>query len=722
MMPGETVARSTQPTPSLLIVEDEPRYLASTRQLLAPYLPRIDLAASGAQAYGLLARREYDLVLLDLRLPDTDGEDLLAYLREHQPACRVIVMSGDDRIDGAIQALRLGAYDYLRKPCEPDELIRTLRNAAQKLALERENARMRRELEQSEHWHRLLINVSPDLIYTLDADGRFTYLNSAVRRMLGYHPEELVGHHYLGIVPPDEHDNARHHLDERRAGDRATRNHELRLRRKDDLLSGLTQAHPEQTITVELSSLGMYQPPADAGKGMGEFLGSYGIARDITARKMAEATIAFQAYHDLLTGLPNRALFKDRLGQALAHAKRHGQILATLFLDMDRFKVVNDTLGHLVGDGLLQAVAQRLRGCLREGDTLARIGGDEFMVLLPQIRSRDSAAFIAQKILGALEQPFTVEGHELYVGMSIGIAIHPDDGETIETLIKHADIAMYNAKDHGRNDFKFFTQDMHQAFTGRLAMENEMRHALDGRQFEVYYQPQVSVRDQRIRGMEALVRWNHPSRGVVSPDQFIPIAEESGLITPLSEWVLAAACHQARLWREAHLPAATMSVNLSARQIEHPHFLEKFRRCLRDNQIDGEGLEIEITESTLMRDLDGAVAKLRQLADLGVDISIDDFGTGYSSLAYLRKLPVHTLKIDRSFVHDLDNGHHDGNIVAGIAAMAKGLKLHVVAEGVETDSQLACLRELDCDAYQGYLFSRAVVAARATEILARQAA
>lgn len=721
-MPAQTDVCSSAPAPSLLIVEDEPRYLASTRMLLAQYMRVIDIAASGAQAYSLLARHEYDLVLLDLRLPDADGEDILAYLREYQPAARVIVMSGDERIDGAIQALRLGASDYLRKPCEPEELIRTLRNAAQKLSLERDNARMRQEIERSEHWHRLLVDVSPDLIYTLDAHGRFTYLNSAVQRMLGYQAEELVGRDCLTIVPPTEHDNARHHLDERRAGERATRNHELRLRRKDDLLSGPATDHADPIITVELSSLGMYQPPADGGKGVGEFLGSYGIARDVTARKLAEATIAFQAYHDLLTGLPNRALFKDRLGQALAHAKRHGQILATLFLDMDRFKVVNDTLGHLVGDGLLQAVAQRLRGCLREGDTLARIGGDEFMVLLPQIRSRDSAAFIAQKILGALKQPFNVEGHELFVGMSIGIAIHPDDGETLETLIKHADIAMYNAKDHGRNDFKFFTQDMHQAFTGRLAVENEMRHALDGQQFEVYYQPQVALRDRRIRGMEALVRWNHPTRGVVPPDEFIPIAEESGLITPLSEWVLAAACRQARLWREAHLPATTMSVNLSARQIEHPHFLEKFRRCLRDNQIDGEGLEIEITESTLMRDLDGAVVKLRQLADMGVDISIDDFGTGYSSLAYLRKLPVHTLKIDRSFVHDLDNGHHDGNIVAGIAAMAKGLKLHVLAEGVETDTQLACLRELECDAYQGYLFSRAVVAERATEILWRQAA
>ena len=715
-MHAQPAASPNAPPISLLIVEDEPRYLESTRLLLAQYTHGIDSAASAAQAYAALAKRDYDLVLLDLRLPDGNGHDIMTFIRLHHPRTRVIVMSGDSHIDSAIQSLRLGAYDYLRKPCEPEELIKTVRNVLHKVKLERDNTAMLHQLEQSEQWHRLLVNVSPDLIYTLDAGGHFTYLNDIVERMLGYLPGELIGRDYLDIVPPAEAENALYHINERRAGERATRNHEVRLRRKEDLLSGLQDNGGDQLVTVELSSLGMYRP---ATQGMGEFLGSYGIARDVTERKKAEATIAFQAYHDLLTGLPNRALFKDRLGQAIVQAKRHGQIIAALFLDMDRFKVVNDTLGHMVGDSLLQAVAQRLRGSVREGDTLARIGGDEFMLLLPHIRSRDSAAFIARKVLAELKQPFNVEGHELFVGMSIGIAIYPDDGDNIETLIKHADIAMYNAKDNGRNDFKFFTPDMHQAFTGRLAVENEMRHALDKSEFEVYYQPQVSVRSQRIRGMEALIRWNHPSRGLVSPDDFIPIAEESGLITPISEWVLGAACHQARLWRDAGLPPLTMAVNLSARQIEHPQFLDKFTRCLREHMDDGHGLEIEITESTLMRDMDGAIDKLRKLANMGVEISIDDFGTGYSSLSYLKKLPIHTLKIDRAFIHDL-NGQGNGSIVAGIAAMAKGLKLNVVAEGVETDAQLDYISNLGCDAYQGFLFSRAVVAERATEILSRQ--
>jgi len=708
----------TPMTICLLIVEDEQRYLESTRLLLTQYAQAIDTATTGSQALRLLARNKYDVILLDLRLPDASGHEIMAFARQHQPHSRVIIMSGDSHIDSAIQSLRLGAYDYLRKPCEPEELIKTVRNAVHKLKLERENASMLHQLEQSEQWHRLLVNVSPDLIYTLDAAGNFTYLNDIVERMLGYMPGELIGRDYLTIVPPDEAENALHHINERRAGERATRNHELQLRRKQDLLSTLSHEGDDQRITVELSSLGMYRPGT---QGIGEFLGSYGIVRNVTERKKAEATIAYQAYHDLLTGLPNRALFKDRLGQAIVQAKRHGQMLAALFLDMDRFKVVNDTLGHMIGDGLLQAVAQRLRGTLREGDTLARIGGDEFMLLLPHIPSRDSVTLIARKVLAALREPFNIEGHELFVGMSIGIALYPDDGDTMESLIKHADIAMYSAKEQGRNDFRFFTQDMRQAHTGRLALENQMRHALDKGEFEVYYQPQVCVLSQRIRGMEALLRWNHPSRGVVPPDEFIPIAEESGLITPISEWVLGTALRQARQWRDAGLPALTMAVNLSARQIEHPRFLETFTHGLRDNLIDGQGLEIEITESTLMRDMDGAIHKLRKLTELGVEISIDDFGTGYSSLSYLKKLPINTLKIDRSFIHDLGSPDN-GSIVTGIASMAKGLKLNVVAEGVETDAQLDYIRDLRCDAYQGFLFSRAVVAQRATEILARQAA
>lgn len=702
---------------NMLIVEDEPHYLDSTRQLLTPVVSRIDTALDGAQAYAQLRQRQYDLVLLDLHLPDTTGHDIMAWLRLNQPLCRVIIASGDDHIESAIKSLRLGAYDYLRKPYEPEELIQTIRNLVGRIQLEQDNQRLQQQIEYSEEWYRLLVNNSPDIIYTLNARGVFTFLNDSVTRTLGYRPEELIGQDYLVLVPPGEIDHARHRFNDRRTGDRATRNYELRLQRKNDLLTKLAPQSVDNQVVVEISAMGMYRSLPDGDE---EFLGTYGVARDVSERKLAEATITFQAYHDQLTSLPNRTLFHDRLGQAMVQAKRHGQNMAIMFLDLDRFKVVNDTLGHPIGDTLLQAVAQRLKACLREGDTLSRIGGDEFMLLLPLVHARDNVIFIAEKILAALKAPFNIEGHEIFIGVSIGIALYPEDGDNRETLIKHADIAMYHAKDHGRNNFKFFTHELNRALSGRLSVENDMRRGLQEGQFQVYYQPQVDIETRRIRGMEALIRWQHPRRGLVLPDDFIHIAEDCGLINPISDWVLSSVCRQANLWSAANLPTATLAVNISPRQIEHPHFVERFMETLLGGCARSNTIEVEITESALMRDVDGAIGKLRKLADQGVGISIDDFGTGYSSLSYLKKLPIHTLKIDRSFVQDLSSHKSGATIVAGIAAMAKGLKLNVVAEGVETEEQLQYLRELGCDAYQGFYFSHPVDAGKATEILSAQ--
>jgi diguanylate cyclase (GGDEF)-like protein/PAS domain S-box-containing protein len=708
-----TEGQDPQPL-SILVVEDEPRYLESTRLLLRHYGHQVSTAMDGVQARARLGEREYDILLLDLHLPDVTGLDILADMAPRLEQSMVIVVSGDTSIDAAIQALRAGAYDFLRKPYEPEELVKSLRNAARELALKRENKAILSRLERSEQWHRFLVNNSPDIVYTLDAEGRFSYLNDCVEGITGHSKAELLGQPWGTLVPEAEREAACWRMNERRTGDRATRNFELILHKKGPSDSGDAQ---QGHVVVELSASGMYQGDAD---GRRRFIGTYGVARDISERKKAEATITFQAYHDLLTGLPNRALFKDRLAQAIANARRHGLLLAVMFLDLDRFKSVNDTLGHLVGDELLQLVSQRLRHCLREGDTLARIGGDEFMLLLPHIRTRDNAAYIAEKILAALKTPFHLNGHELYISASIGIAIYPDDGITHETLIKHADIAMYSAKDQGRNDFRFFDSGLNQHLTGRMAVESDLRRGLQRGEFEMHYQPKVDTRHGRIIGMEALIRWHHPQRGLVHPDEFIPIAEDSGLIAPMSEWVLDTVCRQARAWQDEALPPTALAVNLPARHIEHPDFVDEFVRVLRDHRVEGRGIGIEITESTLMRDMEGSVHKLRQLSDLGVEVCIDDFGTGYSSLAYLKRLPVHCLKIDRSFVHDLHGQDNGAPLVAGIAAMAKGLRLNLVAEGVETQAQLEFLRQVGCDAYQGHLFSQAVPAPEATRMLQAQ--
>jgi len=695
----------------ILIVEDEPRYLESTRLLLNHYRHEVVTAASGAEARAALASQHFEVVLLDLCLPEATGQEIMESMRDRLADSMVIVVSGDTSFDSALGALKAGAYDFLRKPYEPEALIKTLRNAKRELALKRENRMIQERLEHSEQWHRFLVNNSPDIIYTLDSNGVFTYLNDSVVKITGYERDELLGQPWETLALEPELDEARWRINERRTGERATFNSELRLRRRPggELANTLSPY-----VTVELSASGMYQSNRDIPT---QFMGTYGVARNISERKQAEATITFQAYHDLLTGLPNRALFNDRLAQSIANARRQGLNLAVMFLDLDRFKAVNDTLGHLVGDELLQLTSQRLRHCLREGDTLARIGGDEFMLLLPHIRSRDNAAFIARKILASLKVPFQLNNHELFISASIGIAIYPDDGDNQEILTKHADIAMYSAKDQGRNDLRFFDANLNQSLTGRLAVECDMRRGLQREEFELYYQPKVDIANGRILGMEALVRWRHPLRGMILPDEFIPIAEDTGLITPLSEWVLKAACSQARQWRDLGLPAASLAINLPARQIEHPDFVEHFTRVLREYGLDGEGIEIEITESTLMRDMEGSVNKLRQLSMMGVEIAIDDFGTGYSSLSYLKKLPVHSIKIDRSFIHDLNAEHNDSSIVGGIAAMAKGLKLNLVAEGVETQAQLEYLRGIGCNACQGYLFSQPVAADAAAHML-----
>jgi diguanylate cyclase (GGDEF)-like protein/PAS domain S-box-containing protein len=707
-MPGTQEHAPRTPSVSVLLVEDEPRYLDSTRLLLEPHVDEIVTAMTGHQALGMLEARGFDIVLLDLGLPDMSGHEVMTRIRAQWPETTVVVVSGDVRIESAIQALRLGAYDYLRKPYEPEELIKIVRNTTQKLRLHNENRHFQQMLQHSEYLHRLLVNHSPDIIYTLDPQGRFTFLNESAQRILGVATDDLIGQPYDRIVAATDLDQARHAVNDRRTGERATQNLELRFK------LGATN---DDSVTVELNAMGLYRTAAD---GTREFIGSYGVARDISERKRAEAMITYQAYHDLLTGLPNRALFRDRLDQTLVQAKRQGQRLAVMFLDLDHFKMVNDSLGHLVGDALLQAVGQRLRACLRETDTLARIGGDEFLVLLPNIQSERNAGVLARKLVASLKAPFHIEGHELFVSLSVGAALYPDHGEAGDALIKYADIAMYHAKDQGRNGYCLYATALDTRLNGQLDIRAGLRRALERGEFEVHYQPQVEIASERVIGMEALVRWRHPDKGLIPPGDFIAIAEESGLIGPISDWVLQTVCQQAHIWQAMGLPAITLAVNLSARQIERPDFVARFSQMLGEYQLDGRHVEIEITESTLMRDIEGCIHKLKQLSELGVEVSIDDFGTGYSSLSYLRKLPIHTLKIDQSFIHDLDPEHGGAAIVNGIAAMAKGMRLNLIAEGVESAAQLDFLKTVGCDAYQGYLYSRPVDSGQATALLEKQ--
>ncbi|MFQ5471535.1 MAG: putative bifunctional diguanylate cyclase/phosphodiesterase [Dehalococcoidia bacterium] len=416
------------------------------------------------------------------------------------------------------------------------------------------------------------------------------------------------------------------------------------------------------------------------------------------------------AHHDALTGLPNRALFEDRLTVAVSQARRSGEALAVMYLDLDRFKLVNDTLGHGAGDRLLSMVADEISGLLREGDTVARVGGDEFTLLLPQVSGSEDAIEVANRILAQLKKPKRLAGQEFRVTTSIGVTFFPGDGEDPETLLRNADTAMYRAKERGRDNYQLFTPAMNASVVQRLALERDLRRALEREEFEVYYQPFASISDGQIVGAEALVRWNHPERGLVPPDEFIPFAEETGLIIPLGEWVLTEAVCQAKAWIDEGLPPLRLAVNLSVRQLQDDPLVDMVSSILKRCGLPAERLQLEITEGAMMDSVESAIRVVNDLRHLGVGVAVDDFGTGYSSLSYLKRFPIDTVKIDRSFVRDVTIDPNDAAIVTTVLAMARSLGLHVVAEGVETRQQLEFLREHGCDEFQGYLLSRPIKA------------
>jgi diguanylate cyclase (GGDEF)-like protein len=430
-----------------------------------------------------------------------------------------------------------------------------------------------------------------------------------------------------------------------------------------------------------------------------------GLEAEIAERRLADQRVVHMAHHDALTGLPNRTLLADRVGQAIARAHRSGGKLAVLFLDLDRFKNVNDSFGHAVGDMLLTAVSARLTASRREEDTVARLGGDEFIVSIPDVADAAEAESVAARILSDLAKPFTINGHQLHADVSIGIALYPRDGDTAETLMRNADTAMYHAKESGRGNYQFFSEQLTERVSRRLSTETNLRRALERGEFTVHYQPLVNLATGRVDGAEALLRWPQQDDRLVSPVEFIPIAEETGLIVPLGEWVLLEACAQAQAWQAMH-PGLRIAVNLSARQFRQKNLIGMIEQVLGESRLHPSLLELELTEGMLMHNVEEATHILARLDEIGVRLAIDDFGTGYSSLSYLKRFPIHTLKIDRSFVRDISTDPDDAAIVTAIVAMARSLNLRVTAEGVETEEQAAFLRSLTCDQAQGFHFGR----------------
>jgi diguanylate cyclase (GGDEF)-like protein/PAS domain S-box-containing protein len=555
-------------------------------------------------------------------------------------------------------------------------------------------------LAQMEGRYRGLLEAAPDAMVVVDQSGEIVLLNVQAEKHFGYRRDELIGQKVKNIIPKG--------FAERLISD-ALRSAEDALAQQIGTgieLNGRRKDGSEFPIEIMLS-------PLEGAEGV---LVTAAI-RDITTRRKAEALMIHSSEHDFLTGLPNRTLLSDRVNQAIRMAIRHKRKVAVLFLDLDGFKHINDSLGHPTGDKLLQSVGNRLVDCVRGSDTVSRQGGDEFVVLLSEEEDSEDASITAKRMLRAVAEAHFIDQHDLHITCSVGVSLYPDDGLNAETLIKNADTAMYQAKENGRQTYQYFKPAMNVRAVERQSLEESLRRALERQEFVVHYQPKVNLKTGRISGAEALLRWTHPTRGPVPPGQFIPVAEDCGLILPIGTWVLRQACQQAQAWVDAGLPLGTMAVNISAMQLRNESFLEGVFAILQDTRLDPRLLELELTESVLMKHAESTASILTALRERGVQVAVDDFGTGYSSLSYLRKFPIDALKIDQSFVGQITTVPDETIIVKAVIGLGRSLKLRVVAEGVETQEQLAFLQAHQCDEAQGYYFSRPVLPQQFAKLL-----
>jgi len=683
---------------TVLVVEDDP----DLRELLNTELDSDGLtvltARDGEEAIHTAQRILPDVILLDVMIPKVNGIEVTKLLNndaltKHIP---ILILTVIDKKKDIIAGLDAGAIDYITKPFYPSELKARVNSVIRYKKLYDDLNDTKKKLIQSERKYRSLVENASDAIIVIQ-DKMVKFVNPNAVNLFCSPKEELIGKFLAELVHPDDRQMVLHSQAKVLESEKVCHVYSFRLFDKE---------HHIKWIETKSTPIAWEGRPA-----------TLSFLSDVTERKKAEEEIRNLAYYDSLTGLPNRLLFQDHLSRALASAERRGQMAAILFLDLDRFKNVNDTFGHTLGDMLLKGVAGRLEKALRKSDVisrdvngeladnLARFGGDEFVILLTDIKNPQDAANVAERLIYTLSDTFVLIGHEIVITTSIGISLYPNDGEGMDVLVKAADKAMYYAKAQGRNNYKFYRDTLHAPFREKFPSKADLLRALEDEQLTLYYQPQVDVRTGRLTGTEALVRWRHPERGLVSPAEFIPVAEEKGLIVPFSEWVLRAACHQNMEWQKAGLRPVRVAVNSSGQVFKQKEFSEMISQILNGTGLLPQYLEIEVSESTMIQDEKEIFAALQILKATGIRLSIDDFGSGYSSLSYLRRFSLNAIKIHRSIVKDILEGADNKAFVTAIISMAHTLNLKVIAVGVETEEQLEFLRARGCDEMQGYYLS-----------------
>lgn len=715
--------------PLILTIDDEENIRDSFRLFLEDFEYDVIEAANGREGIELIQKENPDLVLCDLRMPDVDGLQVLQFIKENSADTPIIVVSGTGVIGDAVEAIRRGAWNYLLKPIQDmSVLLHAISQALERSRLIIENRAYQEHLEEevgrrtealqkamsdlnqshhklkdNEEKYRLIFENLQDVYFEILQDGTIYEISPSISHFSLYQREEILGE-IIGTIFPSTKNRER--LMSLLRSEEQVTDYEIYLQDKDGTL-------------IPCSLNARYQETS--GKSPDKICGTL---RDITERKQAEARIEYLAYFDALTELPNRRLLLDRLEQNISRARRHAHYGAMLFLDLDRFKNINDSLGHPVGDSLLKEVSKRLTVDLRAEDTVSRLGGDEFVMLLSDLgKDPVNAAAVAQQKAEAIQtrlaQKYQIDEHVLHITPSIGVAMFPsseDNNETGNDILRYADTAMYRAKEDGRDTIRFFLPSMQSAADARLAIEKELRYAMEKKELALFFQPQVDTHGN-IVGAETLIRWNHPTKGFISPATFIPVAEATGLILPIGEWVLRTACEHMKVWEDAGLQIQHLAVNVSPRQFRQPDFVGQVIGILEETGANPNLLGLELTEGMVIDNVIDTIEKMQALKQFGIELSIDDFGTGYSSLAYLQQMPLDILKIDQSFVRDIASDANDAVIVDTIISMANHLELKVIAEGVETALELDFLTKKGCKLFQGYHFSRPVPDGQFTKLL-----